>query len=253
MKRGAVFSLNWKLELPWPPPHNREAIQHRVKDRFENKGFGAVHNNWFDDVIEINTQSSSQWDGLLHVGNMETGKFYNGVSPDDLSQEQHSHRLGIHHMARRGIAGRAVLLDYERWATKQGKQVDPFTCHVITLDELKQVAKDQHVEFMPGDILLLRTGWMAAYERDSKAVDFNNLHCIGVEASESMYRFIWDNHFAAVASDNVAFEAYPTKDWSNSCREYTCDHVHKTHVFISCCICRHPFPCRIWNAYWRNV
>lgn len=220
MKRGAVFSLNWKLELPWPPPHNREAIQHRIRDRFENKGFGAVHNNWFDDVIQINTQSSSQWDGLLHVGNMETGKFYNGVSPDALSQEQHSHRLGIHHMARRGIAGRAVLLDYERWAIKQGKQVDPFTCHAITVDELKQVAKDQHVEFMPGDILLLRTGWMAAYERDSKAVDFENLHCIGVEASESMYRFIWDNHFAAVASDNVAFEAFPTKDWTNSCREY---------------------------------
>lgn len=220
MKRGAVFSLNWKLELPCPPPHNREAIQHRIRDRFENKGFGAVHNNWFDDVIEINTQSSSQWDGLLHVGNMETGKFYNGVSPDALSQEQHSHRLGIHHMARRGIAGRAVLLDYERWAIKQGKQIDPFTCHAITVDELKQVAKDQHVEFMPGDILLLRTGWMAAYERDSKAVDFENLHCIGVEASESMYRFIWDNHFAAVASDNVAFEAFPTKDWTNSCREY---------------------------------
>ena len=220
VQRGAVFSLNWKLELPWPPAHNRAAIQHRIRDRFGNKGFGNVYNNWFDDEYhDFNTQSSSQFDGLLHVGNMKTGKFYNGVSPDDL-QDQHSHRLGIHHMARRGIAGRAVLLDYERWATQQGKQVNPFTCHVITSDELEQVAKDQHVEFLPGDILLLRTGWMAAYERDNTAVDLNNLQCIGVEASESMYRFIWDHHFAAVASDNVAFEAYPTKDWTNSCREY---------------------------------
>lgn len=222
VKRGAVFSLNWKLELPSPPPHGREAIQHHIRDRFGNKGFGDVSNNYFDDVLtNFNSQSSTQWDGLLHVGNMDTGSFYNGVSPDDLLEEQTSHRLGIHHMARRGIAGRAVLLDYERWATKQGKQIDPFTCHAITVDELQQVAKEQHVEFMTGDILLLRTGWMAAYERDSKAANLDNLQCIGVEASESMYRFIWDNHFAAVASDNIAFEAYPMKDWNNSCRKYT--------------------------------
>jgi kynurenine formamidase len=34
-------------------------------------------------------------------------------------------------------------------------------------------------------------------------------HACGLEGTEEMARWIWNNHFAAVASDNVAVEAMP--------------------------------------------
>lgn len=37
------------------------------------------------------------------------------------------------------------------------------TSHAIQLDELLAVAKDQKVEFQPGDILLIRSGYTSAY------------------------------------------------------------------------------------------
>ena len=33
----------------------------------------------------------------------------------------------------------------------------------------------------------------------------------GIEQSERVLRFIWDNHFAAVASDAVSFEVFPAR------------------------------------------
>jgi hypothetical protein len=34
-------------------------------------------------------------------------------------------------------------------------------------------------------------------------------HHAGIEQSERVLRFMWDNHFAAVASDAVSFEVFP--------------------------------------------
>jgi hypothetical protein len=33
-----------------------------------------------------------------------------------------------------------------------------------------------------------------------------------LEQCEDSLRFLWDNHFAAIASDNLPFEAYPPAD-----------------------------------------
>lgn len=162
---------------------------------------------------------------------MSTGRFYNNVSPEDIVLgAKGSGRLGIHHMAQRGIAGRGVLLDYGRWCERNGKQVNPLSRHVITVDELEQVAKDQKVEFQEGDILLLRTGWMAAYEREgdrlNEIMDLAKPECIGVEACQDTYRWVWNNRFAAVAGDHVAFEAFPPKDWNDSCRKCQCSGLY---------------------------
>ncbi|CDH53734.1 cyclase protein [Lichtheimia corymbifera JMRC:FSU:9682] len=214
VKRGAVFSLNWHLESPSPPLFNRTSIQHHIRDRGSSKKFDDVYDNF-------NTQSSTQFDGLRHVCHMSSGRFYNNVSADDIVGPNSTGRLGIHHMAQRGIAGRGVLLDYGRWCERNGKQVNPLSRHVITVNELEQVAKDQEVEFQKGDILLLRTGWMAAYEREgdrlSDIMDLAKPECIGVEACQDTYRWVWNNRFAAVAGDHVAFEAFPPKDWNDSC------------------------------------
>jgi hypothetical protein len=72
-------------------------------------------------------------------------------------------RCGIQAVSKHGIAGRGVLLDYYGWRLKQGKSYDPFTSHAIQLEELLEVAKFQRVKFQTGDVLLVRSGYTAAY------------------------------------------------------------------------------------------
>lgn len=192
----------------------------------------------FDDCYNnFNTQSSTQWDGLRHVAHLSSGQFYNGVKTSEVARDtpDSNGRLAIHHMARRGIAGRAVLLDYGRWAAKNNPSFDPFERIEITVEELDKVAKAQGVQFEIGDILMVRTGWMEAFERygdkvKEKIVDLENPSCAGVKACEDTFRWIWDHHFAAVASDNFPFEAFPPTDWTKSCRKL------KLFKSISVCI-----------------
>jgi kynurenine formamidase len=76
------------------------------------------------------------------------------------------------------------------------------------------VAASQKITFRPGDILFIRTGWTRAYERLSatecqQLADYKAPPVIGVESSEEMLQWIWENSFAAVAGDMPSFEAYP--------------------------------------------
>lgn len=46
---------------------------------------------------------------------------------------------------------------------KRGEKYDPFTSHAIHLSELLAIAESQGVSFQKGDILLVRSGYTAAY------------------------------------------------------------------------------------------
>ncbi|KAI8387037.1 putative cyclase-domain-containing protein [Blakeslea trispora] len=216
VKRGVTFALNWKLEQPGTPFFERSSINHEYKQLHPaNLAFDDIYHNF-------NTQSSSQWDGLRHVAHIPSGLFYNGVEPEHVAKGSSvpNGRLGIHHAARRGIAGRAVLLDYGAWAEKHNPSFDPLERIEITVQELDEVAKAQGVTFEEGDILLLRTGWIKAYEKNPKQItNLLSPSSAGVKACEDTYRWLWNHHFAAVASDAIAFEAFPVHDWENSCRK----------------------------------
>jgi kynurenine formamidase len=75
------------------------------------------------------------------------------------------------------------------------------------------------VTFRRGDILIIRTGWTAAYsklttEEKERLGGRDDRASIGVEASEEAFRWHWEQQFAAVASDTVAYEAWPSpKPW----------------------------------------
>ncbi|KAJ0347188.1 hypothetical protein KNSL1_006706 [Colletotrichum chrysophilum] len=108
---------------------------------------------------------------------------------------------------------------------EQGIQIDPFSAHGIPLSELKAVARAQKVHFRPGDILLVQTGWLEAYRALSvdqqAALPRRQVRSsCGVEATEESIQWHWDNAFAAVASDTVAYEAWPSpKLWGVSMHE----------------------------------
>ena len=206
VRRGAVFPLNWDLEMPDPPFYGRGPLRHTVVDQ------GDGQDDFYDAFYP---QQSSQWDGLSHVGHSEHG-YYNGRRPADFTGRSGA-KNGVEHWARRGIVGRGVLLDAERWFAAQGRPLDPAATFDITADHLRAIAAAQGTRFEQGDILLVRTGWMswyrglgrAAREEVAKVAVAQTMGGPGLETSEETARFLWDTHFAAAATDTSTFEAWP--------------------------------------------
>ena len=201
IQRGQLFNLSLPLNLPQPPFSPRETYRHHV---FE------IDRNTQDDYLDnFYLQSSSQWDGLRHVRAREFG-FYNGVMAEDAGPG--GSKLGIEHWAEHGIAGRGVLLDVARHMEQQGISLDPHAAFAISPELLKEVTERQGSPLRPGDILLLRTGYMRGYlgeRQEGRAVVTEYRDCPGLAGDESMARYLWDAHIAAIAADNPAVEVLP--------------------------------------------
>ncbi|OJD13402.1 hypothetical protein AJ78_06136 [Emergomyces pasteurianus Ep9510] len=212
IKTGVRVSLNWPLDAQNKVPFFNRQVFHK---QLINKSPRTVN----DDIWAFNTQSSSQWDGLRHFGYQKEKKFYNGVTMEDIHERKDSTVNGIHAWAEKGIVGRGVLLDFHRWALANNISAEIFKRTSIPLKYLKAVAESQGVEIKFGDILIIRVGYMTAFKQLSTD-ELENLakqnppNLIGVERSEEMLEWIWEN-FSAVAGDHPAFESYPApKDWS---------------------------------------
>jgi len=157
-----------------------------------------------------------QWDGFKHFAHQPSKCFYNGLTSDEINsgKAEADGDNGIDNWVKGGgIAGRGVLLDYVRWREKTGQPaLSPVERYGITLDELEAVASYQGVSFKPADILIIRSGFVkwhdsaTSSERQQANVDGT---FIGVQATQSAVEWIWNHHFAAVAGDTIAFEAWP--------------------------------------------
>ncbi|KAL0930052.1 uncharacterized protein CTRU02_214872 [Colletotrichum truncatum] len=176
--------------------------------------------------LDINTQGSSHWDGLRHFPYQATLQYYNGVTQDIISGPSATEKIGIQtDAAKKTITGRGVLLDWFSWATDNGINIDHFSAHSIPLSELEAVANAQKVQFRSGDILLVRTGWVPAYralslEEQAALPQRPVRSSCGIEASKEAIRWHWEHAFAAVVSDTVAYEAWPSpKPWGVSMHE----------------------------------
>lgn len=210
VRKGAVFAMNWEQEKPDPPLFGRGRLRHTVF----REGTAGHHG---DDVLDnFFPQASSQWDGLSHVGDPEHG-YWGGLTNEDLRRPGGKARLGIDHWARRGIAGRAVVLDVARQRAREGRPLDPATSSPISVLDLEAARSAQGVELEPGDVWLIHTGWVAWYEEQPAAVRqalavTRDLRTPGLECSEAMAEWIFDRHPAAVCSDTPALEVWPPPD-----------------------------------------
>jgi kynurenine formamidase len=202
VRTGQVFSLNAPLDALEPPLFLRGALQHTVI------GMG---DSAFDDKLDnYFPQASSQWDSLAHVG-YDTDQFYNGASVADVNAKA---RNTIDHWARRGIAGRAVLLDIDAVFGGAGVGFDPASPRAVTVDDLEQARQAAGIEWHDGDMMLLHTGFLGWYGRQgvdtrAKLAELRELAAVGLEASEDMARYLWDSHLSAAVADNPSLEVWP--------------------------------------------
>ena len=222
---GLTVPLNLPLNFPHQPMNPaRIPLVHRILDN--------GHSN--DDEVSINTQSSTQWDGLRHVPYQRPGerkKFYNGATQSDLVNETGATGLiGIQNYAKHGIVGRGVLLDWRAYAVRKGIQYSPFSHHAIPLSELQDVAAQEGVTFKPGDILFIRSGWTEEFhtltaDEQKQLASRDRRTFVGVESSNDMMKWHWDQQFAAVAGDTNAYEAWPPHNEAWPPNDVSCHEV----------------------------
>ncbi|KAK6074466.1 hypothetical protein SCUP234_08250 [Seiridium cupressi] len=211
---GLAIPLNLQLDMPGPPPNpNRKPLQHLFQP-----GDGYT-----DDVVVMNTQVSTQFDGLRHFpysinNSVETYQWYNDLIPsyNDVIGPSPSKVLGIQVAAQKGIAVRGVLFDWAGWMDSQNKTFDAFSPTSITTDELDAVAEWQGLPTdwsLPGDMLIIRTGWVRQYQTLNLTEDvllpIGAGTWIGMEASDASLRWLWEKKLSLVGADNPAFESTP--------------------------------------------
>jgi hypothetical protein len=192
---GEIFPLNLSLSEPSPPMFDRPAFTHDVSWLPNEVGHDDALSGW-------NTQSSSQWDGFRHIRHPVHG-FYNGVADED---------HGVAHWAQRGLVTRAILCDVGRYLEAQGRPLAYDRAATFSAADVLATLDQQGSTVEPGDILLVRTGWVEWYLRQDRAMREDlatNTRAPGIEPGRSTAELFWDLQVAAVAGDNPALEAYP--------------------------------------------
>jgi kynurenine formamidase len=159
-----------------------------------------------DDVLIMNLQGSTQWDGLAHVIRDET--IYNGFWGGSVTAAAGAEFNGVHNL-RESLIGRGVLLDV--CAAAGGTPLP--AGHRIDAAALAAAAEVQGVELRSGDILLVRTGYLGAWYASTDPVLrggrwFEEEPGLALDSIEWLHQ----QDAAAVACDNWGVEVVPFEE-----------------------------------------
>ncbi len=209
VRRGIVHSLAVDLEPDTPqfkasyrlnPQRSMLATGSDVRAGVQ-AAFGLPGHGFADDIVTMSLQAATHWDALAHC--FHAYRMYND-QPCELVGAKGAQRNAITAVRDR-VVTRGVLADVAGNAGIEALPAD----HHITVAELEDTLGAQGVSVGEGDALLVRTGhlgrirregaWSAFVEADEPGLGYDALpwlHARGV---------------AAVAADNWAFEAYPSR------------------------------------------
>lgn len=190
VRRGRVYSLQTPLSKDGPIAPSRSPLWHRtmISSR-PGPVMGAA-----DDVILMHTHGTTHVDALCHV--FFDNQMYNGYrASESIHPTTGASRNGIHNVE--ALVGRGVLLDI---AGQRG------VAHLdlneeITPQELDACARAQGVEVRPGDIVMIRTGWLRVFEEDRELFDSG---CPGPNGDVAAW--FREHDLCAMGADNVAVE-----------------------------------------------
>ena len=209
VRTGRVINLSLPLNFPISLYGGfRTGYRHHIE----------VNRGGRDDYVDnFALQGSSQWDSLRHIRYREFG-YYGGRQDEEVDEKG---ELGIENWARHGIVGRGVLLDAARYMEQRGTPLDAGRRFAMDGPFLEQIAEAENVTLQAGDVLILRTGWLAWYSgldaagrealRGTLHPGEGGMACPGLDAGQETAAWLWDHRIAAMASDNVALEALPVK------------------------------------------
>ncbi len=150
-----------------------------------------------EDLLVFASHTTSHMDALCHV--YGDSRHYNNFAASTMKTLTGAQKLGIEKVL--AICGRAVLFDMvkyfgdDRWVELGRK---------ITDEDLQGCADSQGVSLRPGDIALIRTGYLDMWFEKAPDIPFEQAG-IGFDAAN----WLFDQDVVAVGSDNAAVEVVP--------------------------------------------
>ena len=88
----------------------------------------------------------------------------------------------------------------------------PHGSTAFSVADLERARQRAGVSFTPGCIVVLRTGfagWYLGQPRRTRIGVARDLRAPGIEHTEDMARYLWDNGIMAIAADTFAVEVWP--------------------------------------------
>ncbi len=203
VSRGAVFPLNAPHNFFTPPLFGRGKIRHTRLLLADGAAFDDVYDNYYP-------QASSQWDALSHEA-YQTDTFYQGATAAEILRGE---RNGIEQWAERGIVGRGVLLDASRALAGSERPLDAGASTALTVEDLELARRQASIDFAPGDVVVIRTGFPEWYQQQDQAARTamsrpGGLAAAGIEHTEAMAQYVWDSGASAFVSDAPGLEVWP--------------------------------------------
>ena len=190
VKTGKVYSLSMPLEAEgpqWPSRHKTWRVTTFRNPPGERGGA--------DDVVTMHSHSGTHMDALCHI--WYDNQLYNGYSAPEHVTSTGATRNAIHNVP--FIVGRGLLLDIAGW-----KGVDHLALgEAISAADLDACAAAQGVTVQPGDLILLRTGWIHVFSSDRALYNQGEP---GID--ESTIPWLKEHDIVAVCADNQAIEVF---------------------------------------------
>jgi kynurenine formamidase len=202
-RTGQVVSLNSRLDGPTPttrPRLRRHLRLHNVIRQIPDGRYVVLN----DDIIEVATQGSSQWDTFAHCGAIEPGVdgiFLGGLGLDETAGDGMPQHLGLSALGP-GVVTRGVLLD----TVAVLRPDDGFLADDDRVDRavVEACLKRQGAELRPGDAVFIYTGFGRRYSHTDEKLP---QRAGGIDFSTMP---LWaDAKVSALISDNMAVESSP--------------------------------------------
>lgn len=239
VQEGKTFCLSLPLDLPGGTALNPKRLPtQRYATLRDGKSAGAQGYCWSyasedplltdvvcDDVLLMNTQYSTQWDSLAHMGSRfdadgdgeAEAVFYNGfragveimaARPDPQASADwarypgpHASALGIENLAEHGVQGRAVLIDLEAHVGRERTAVG--------YERLMRIMQADGVVVEAGDMVCLHTGFADMLMAMNGQPDVARLHASGsgLDGNDPrLLQWIVESRLACLIADNPAVE-----------------------------------------------
>ena len=201
VQTGKVLSLGLEIVggSRGPAAEMRPPVQHFMTRDGGDYAAGLPERGGFgfaDDVIMMATQGSTHIDALAHV--WCGGQMYNGFRCSEVTSKGAA-RCGIDKVG--PIATRAIFVDLAR---EIGRAPEPGFAYPPEL--LIDAVNRDGLKPEPGDALVVRTGWLAAW----RGGQTDTLTSVGLH--HDCAKWILECGFSLVAADNVAVEVLPSRD-----------------------------------------
>jgi hypothetical protein len=242
VREGLTFCLSLPLDVPGGMALNARRLPPRLYGTLRDGASQGVQGFCWsyasedpnltdvvcDEVMLMNTQYSTQWDSLAHIGSHfdadgdgeAEAVFYNGfragtdlhpgitdpAAPQDWARypDPDAGALGVANLAVHGAQGRGVLIDLDKHIGRQRVAVG--------YEQLMRILEADRIEIEAGDMVCLHTGYADTLLAMRKQPDVKHLYETGSGldgSDERLLNWITETRLACLMADNPAVELVP--------------------------------------------